>query len=131
MVTAHDGDDLLLRASRRAPRGWSEDERDGNAGEDDPGAARGVGRRPRGRPAAGAAACGAGQGGLRHDLTARERDILKLLAQGRSTSAMAGTLFMATATARNHVQSIMTKLGAPSSLEAVAIALRENIIRAA
>ncbi len=69
--------------------------------------------------------------GLGHDLTAREREVLSLLAAGRSTSAMAGTLFVAPATARNHVQSIMTKLGAHSRLEAVAIALRENIIRAA
>ncbi len=61
----------------------------------------------------------------------RDREVLSLLAEGRSTSAMAGTLFVAPATARNHVQSIITKLGAHSRLEAVAIALRENIIRAA
>ncbi len=71
------------------------------------------------------------RGGLGHDLTPRDREGLSLRAEGRSTSAMAGRLFVAPATARNHVQSIMTKLGAHSRLEAVAIALRENIIRAA
>jgi DNA-binding NarL/FixJ family response regulator len=37
-------------------------------------------------------------------------------------------LFVAQATARNHVQSIMNKLGAHSRLEAVAIAARESIL---
>lgn len=62
------------------------------------------------------------------DLTAREREVLQLLVAGTSTSALAGKLFVAPATARNHIQSIMNKLGAHSRLEAVAIALRENIL---
>lgn len=69
--------------------------------------------------------------GLGHDLTGREREVLSLLLLGRSTSALAAELFIAHATARNHIQSIMNKLGAHSRLEAVAIAIRGNVLRAA
>lgn len=65
-----------------------------------------------------------GQRGRRPDdgLTGREREVLRLLIAGKSTAELAGTLFVAPATARNHIQSIMNKLGAHSRLEAVAIA---------
>jgi len=65
---------------------------------------------------------------LGHDLTAREKDVLRLLAKGRTTGAIAAELFIAPSTARNHIQSVIGKLGAHSKLEAVAIALRENIV---
>ena len=71
------------------------------------------------------AAAGSRIGG---DLTERERDVLRLLVKGTSTSMLAATLFVAPATARNHIQSIITKLGAHSRLEAVSIALREDIL---
>ena len=66
--------------------------------------------------------------GIGTDLTAREREVLRLLVAGKSTSALAAELFVAPATARNHIQSIMNKLGAHSRLEAVAIAMRENVL---
>lgn len=62
------------------------------------------------------------------DLTVREREVLGLLVAGKSTSILAAELFLAQATVRNHIQSIMNKLGAHSRLEAVAIATRENIL---
>lgn len=62
------------------------------------------------------------------DLTAREREVLRLLVDGKSTAALATTLVVSPATARNHVQAIMRKLGAHSRLEAVAIATRHNIL---
>ena len=62
------------------------------------------------------------------DLTAREREVLILLTAGKSTADIAGALVVASATARNHIQSIMTKLGAHTRLEAVAIAARGNIL---
>lgn len=65
---------------------------------------------------------------LGDDLTAREREVLQLLIDGKSTAALARALVVSPATARNHVQSIMTKLGAHSRLEAVAIATREKIM---
>jgi two-component system response regulator DevR len=63
-----------------------------------------------------------------HDLTARELDVLRLLAEGRPTSEIASELFIVHATARNHIQSVISKLGAHSRLEAVTIALREKIV---
>ena len=65
------------------------------------------------------------------DLTARERDVLRMLVAGKSTSALAAELFIAPATARNHIQSIMNKLGAHSRLEAVSITVRHNILDSA
>jgi DNA-binding NarL/FixJ family response regulator len=62
------------------------------------------------------------------DLTARERDVLRLLAQGRTTAFMAAALFIAPATVRNHIQSVISKLGAHTKLEAVTVAMRENIV---
>lgn len=62
------------------------------------------------------------------DLTSREREVLGLLVAGTSTAALARALVVAPATARNHIQSIMNKLGAHSRLEVVAIAARENIL---
>lgn len=62
------------------------------------------------------------------DLTAREREVLGMLIDGKSTAALAGELVVAPATARNHVQSVMKKLGAHSRLEAVVIASREGIL---
>jgi DNA-binding CsgD family transcriptional regulator len=57
-------------------------------------------------------------------LTAREKEILKLLASGLSTSEMAKLLSISRATVRNHVQNTLTKLGVHSKLEAVVLAQR-------
>ncbi|MBT9254986.1 response regulator transcription factor [Phycicoccus sp. MAQZ13P-2] len=65
---------------------------------------------------------------LGDDLTPRERDVLRLLVQGVSTRDIAARLFISYATARNHIQSVIGKLGAHNKLEAVTIALRENIV---
>jgi DNA-binding NarL/FixJ family response regulator len=64
---------------------------------------------------------------LGDDLTNRESDTLQLLVDGASTEGIASELVVAVATARNHVQAVLTKLGAHSRLEAVTIALREEI----
>ena len=61
-------------------------------------------------------------------LTARELEVLQLLARGFSTETIADRLFISANTVRNHVSKILTKLGAHSKLEAVAIATRDNII---
>jgi DNA-binding NarL/FixJ family response regulator len=61
-------------------------------------------------------------------LTSRELEVLKLLAKGYSTEGIADTLFISTNTVRNHVSKILTKLGAHSKLEAVAIATRDKIV---
>ena len=61
-------------------------------------------------------------------LTQREREVLELLAQGQTTEAIAAILVLSLHTVRNHVRNVMTKLGAHSRLEAVAVALRERLI---
>jgi PAS domain S-box-containing protein len=60
-------------------------------------------------------------------LTLRERDVLRLLAEGLGTQELAERLFVSSTTARNHVQHILNKLDVHSRLEAVALALRNHI----
>ena len=62
------------------------------------------------------------------DLSQREREILGLLAQGWTNKLIAAELFLSVNTIRNHVQSVLSKLGAHSKLEAVSTAVRERII---
>jgi DNA-binding NarL/FixJ family response regulator len=62
------------------------------------------------------------------DLTDREREILGFLARGWSNKVIAAELFLSVNTVRNYVQSVLTKLGAHSKLEAVSTAVREGII---
>jgi PAS domain S-box-containing protein len=61
-------------------------------------------------------------------LTAREREVLELLARGEGTRAIARRLSISTATVRNHTQSILVKLGVHSRLEAVALAFRSRLV---
>ena len=61
-------------------------------------------------------------------LTRRELEILKIIATGLSSKAAAERLRVSPATIRNHVQSILTKLGAHSRLEAVACAIRHHLL---
>jgi DNA-binding NarL/FixJ family response regulator len=61
-------------------------------------------------------------------LTVREREILKLLADGMSNADVADKLFISQETVKSHVRHILTKLEADTRTHAVAIALREAII---
>jgi DNA-binding CsgD family transcriptional regulator len=61
-------------------------------------------------------------------LTAREREVLALLAAGASNKAIARALGVSVHTAKFHVASLTEKLGARGRLEAVAIALRAGLI---
>ncbi len=61
-------------------------------------------------------------------LTAREREILQLLADGMSNADVAAKLFISQETVKSHVRHILTKLEADTRTQAVAIALRESII---
>jgi len=64
----------------------------------------------------------------RYTLTRREVDVLRLLAEGRSTLDLSRELGLTVNTVRNHVQSAIRRLGAHSKLEAVTIARREGLI---
>ena len=61
-------------------------------------------------------------------LTAREREILQLLADGMSNGDVAAKLFISQETVKSHVRHILTKLEADTRTQAVAIALRDAII---
>jgi NarL family two-component system response regulator LiaR len=61
-------------------------------------------------------------------LTAREREILQLLADGLSNANVAQKLFISQETVKSHVRHILTKLEADTRTHAVAIALREAVI---
>lgn len=63
-----------------------------------------------------------------YSLSSRELDVLRLMAEGLPNGAIADRLFVSINTIRKHVQSILTKLGAHSKLEALAIAVRQGLV---
>jgi two-component system, NarL family, response regulator len=65
---------------------------------------------------------------MRSDLTARELQILELLAQGSTNKQIAGTLSISENTVRHHVNNIMEKLQVSDRTEAVATALRNGVL---
>jgi len=60
-------------------------------------------------------------------LTPREREVLQLVAEGRSTKATAGMLRISIKTAETHRRQIMDKLGLRSVAELTKYAIREGI----
>jgi len=64
----------------------------------------------------------------RYELTRREREVLELLAVGRSDGDIADALFISKKTAAVHVGNIKGKLGAESRVEIVTIAMRRGYV---
>jgi DNA-binding NarL/FixJ family response regulator len=65
---------------------------------------------------------------LGSDLTARELEVLGMLADGRSTTEIAGELHLSVHTVRNHIRNVLAKLQARTRLEAVAVATRLGLV---
>jgi DNA-binding NarL/FixJ family response regulator len=63
------------------------------------------------------------------ELTPREREILRALADGLSDKEIAERLYIGDKTVRNHVTSMLSKLGAESRLQALVIAIRHGVVR--
>jgi DNA-binding NarL/FixJ family response regulator len=61
-------------------------------------------------------------------LTRREQEVLGLMVEGVDRRAMAAALHLSSNTVRTHVQNVMTKLEAHSTLEAMAVALRYHLV---
>jgi non-specific serine/threonine protein kinase len=61
-------------------------------------------------------------------LTARELDVLRLLAAGKTNPEIADALFIGAGTVRNHVSHILTKLGAKTRTEAADLARRQGLL---
>lgn len=65
------------------------------------------------------------------ELTAREREVLALVAQGKTNREIAEVLVISEATARNHISHIFEKLGLSRRSEAAALATRLGLGRGA
>ena len=69
------------------------------------------------------------QGGAADDLlTARELEVLRLVAQGRSNRDIGNQLFISAKTVSVHVSNILAKLGAGGRTEAAAVARRRGLL---
>jgi DNA-binding NarL/FixJ family response regulator len=67
------------------------------------------------------------QANPRSDLTPREREVLKLLAEGLGQKKIAQALFITPKTVATHIQHILMKLDVHSRAEAVAYAYRDRL----
>ncbi|MEW1982070.1 response regulator transcription factor [Citricoccus sp. NPDC079358] len=63
------------------------------------------------------------------DLTEREQEVLRLMAEGYPNRQIAQALFLAEGTVKNHVSTILLKLGARDRTNAVLRALRDGLLR--
>jgi NarL family two-component system response regulator LiaR len=63
------------------------------------------------------------------DMTEREREILALMVEGKSNSAIAKCIFVSQSTVKFHVSNILSKLGVSSRTEAVALAIKKHLVK--
>lgn len=63
------------------------------------------------------------------ELTPRELDVLRLLAEGKPNKLVAADLGIGEVTVKSHVRAIFTKLNVLSRTEAIAVASRSGLIR--
>lgn len=68
------------------------------------------------------------RGDIVEDLTRREIEVLRLVAEGYSNSQIAGLIHLAEGTVKNHISSVLAKLGARDRTNAVLRAIREGML---
>ena len=127
IFTAYDTDERVLGAIRSGAKGYL---LKGATASDIAGAIRAVasgGSALEPRVAAKLiAAVGAPRGA--GPLTRREREVLRLIADGNSYEEVAKALFISPETVRTHVGNAVQKLGVRTRMQAVATALRQGLI---
>ena len=64
-----------------------------------------------------------------HQLTEREEQILKLLAEGKSNRGIGQVLHITESTVKSHLKSLFVKLDATSRAEAIALAARRGLVK--
>lgn len=67
--------------------------------------------------------------GASSPLTRREEEVLQLVADGCTTSEIAGRLFISAKTVKNHLASVFAKLGAHDRTQAVLAGMRLGVVR--
>lgn len=63
-----------------------------------------------------------------YDLTEREREVLALMIEGLNNREIGERLYISGSTVKNHVSSILSKLGTTSRTQAVALAVENHIL---
>ena len=71
---------------------------------------------------------GAGPPGAFADLTARETEVARLVARGRSNAEIASELFLSEATVKTHVGRVMAKLGVRDRVGVVVLAYESGLV---
>ncbi len=66
-----------------------------------------------------------------YNLTEREGDVLALMVEGLSNPEIAERLFVSRSTIKFHVSNVLSKLGVASRTEAVAVALKNDLVEVA
>ena len=61
-------------------------------------------------------------------VTPRQRDVLRLIAEGRTTAEIADELGLSVFTVKNYVERTFSRLGVYSRAGAVGLALREGLL---
>lgn len=66
--------------------------------------------------------------GLERELSDRERDVLRLVAEGKDNGEIARDLFISGQTVKNHISSILSKLGVENRIQAAVYAVRAKLV---